>query len=148
MDSYSGFLVTILVVHGGLLLGCHSEFDEEQRAAVIRGEHLPETVHGLVRKFVDGWVLCGRCKLPETRLEVGRTKVTFDCKACGARRGCALRQAAHLDDDEHGAVVARRAARAGPTGPLVARADRRAGHLRGWGDPGGLGEIWGRSGEI
>ena len=71
----------------GLLLGCHSEFDEEQRAAVIRGEHLPETVHGLVRKFVDGWVLCGRCKLPETRLEVGRTKVTFDCKACGARRG-------------------------------------------------------------
>jgi translation initiation factor 2 beta subunit (eIF-2beta)/eIF-5 len=71
----------------GLLLGCHSEFDEEQRAAVIRGEHLPATVHGLVRKFVDGWVLCGRCKLPETRLEVGRSKVTFDCKACGARRG-------------------------------------------------------------
>ena len=70
----------------GLLLGCNSEFDEEQKAAVIRGEHLPETVHGLVRKFVDGWVLCGTCNLPETRLEVGKAKVTFDCKACGARR--------------------------------------------------------------
>jgi translation initiation factor 5 len=71
----------------GLLLGCHAEFDEEQRAAVIRGDHLPATVHGLVRKFIDGWVLCARCRLPETRLEVGRSKVTFDCKACGARRG-------------------------------------------------------------
>ena len=71
----------------GLLLGCHAEFDEEQRAAVIRGDHLPATVHGLVRKFIDGWVLCARCRLPETRLEVGRSKVIFDCKACGARRG-------------------------------------------------------------
>ena len=37
---------------------------------ILRDRVTPEAVRAIVHKFIAGWVLCVRCRLPETKIEV------------------------------------------------------------------------------
>ena len=77
----------------GLAVGALSAYDKDQGAIDLRGAYSPAVCHELVMAFVRQWVLCPRCRLPETVIRVDRAKggaakkyaVTLDCQACGAR---------------------------------------------------------------
>mmetsp|Transcript_2818 Transcript_2818/g.8104 ORF Transcript_2818/g.8104 Transcript_2818/m.8104 type:complete len:401 (-) Transcript_2818:1118-2320(-) len=67
-------------------LGAVSKYDKAQAAGTVNGAHDTEVLQQLVHKFVKQFVLCPRCNLPETSMQVDKKgNIMFDCKACGNR---------------------------------------------------------------
>lgn len=50
----------------------------------IIGTHSVKKLESLVELFIQKFVLCPKCKLPETELSVENKVIKHNCKACGA----------------------------------------------------------------
>merc|ERR1712118_430812 len=64
-------------------LGALSSYSEQEEKSIVNGAHETSTGQQLIDKFIDKFVLCPNCKLPETDMLVKKGFLMAGCKACG-----------------------------------------------------------------
>lgn len=65
----------------GKELGSQTEIKNDVH--LINGSHPAEKLQTLLDKFIEKYVLCPKCKLPETRIFVKKGEIRCKCRACG-----------------------------------------------------------------
>lgn len=73
----------------GYEIGAQSKFDPkkpERERASVSGEHDSTYMSNILKKFIQDFILCPNCKLPECVLipDKKTQKITMNCKGCGA----------------------------------------------------------------
>lgn len=69
-----------------LKLGANGSYDakhQKQQRAFLSGSHSIERISELVVLFLQQFVLCGKCTLPELTLHSERSRVYVSCRSCG-----------------------------------------------------------------
>ena len=64
-------------------LGTSAQIDERGRAR-LTGEFKRSRIEGALSTYVDEFVLCGECGLPDTRIVTEQGARVLKCDACGA----------------------------------------------------------------
>eukprot|EP01096_Ripella_sp_DP13-Kostka_P016449 TRINITY_DN800_c0_g1_i1.p1 TRINITY_DN800_c0_g1~~TRINITY_DN800_c0_g1_i1.p1 ORF type:complete len:410 (-),score=228.03 TRINITY_DN800_c0_g1_i1:33-1148(-) len=73
----------------GCELGAQSKCIEKTGLSVVNGCHDLEAMNTLLDQYIQKWVLCPNCRLPETDLSVnGKNLIFVDCNACGHHAQC------------------------------------------------------------
>lgn len=67
----------------GCELGAMSKFEESEEKALINGAHNEQVLSIILDKFIDMYVLCSECQLPEIDLIVRKGVLCCSCNACG-----------------------------------------------------------------
>jgi len=67
----------------GTELGTQSKFDTAEGKSIVNGAHDPRDLQVLIDKFVEKYVLCPNCSLPEIDLVLKKGLVGCNCNACG-----------------------------------------------------------------
>lgn len=75
----------------GFELGAQTNIDPKDDRWIINGAHESAKLQDLLDIFIKKFVLCHKCKNPETRVEIKDERITLDCKACGVRSAVDLR---------------------------------------------------------
>jgi translation initiation factor 5 len=66
----------------GCELAAQSRISDDR--AIVNGAHTDKVLQQILDVFIDKFVLCPRCKLPETKLSVkSNGDIYHKCKACG-----------------------------------------------------------------
>jgi len=63
-------------------LGARAQYDEKTQVAIVNGSHDNKTIADLLDKYIDKYVLCPGCGLPETDLFLRKGTIIAVCKAC------------------------------------------------------------------
>ncbi|CAM9876768.1 unnamed protein product [Ascophyllum nodosum] len=69
----------------GTELGAQTRYNEEDERAIVNGAHTNATLQQLVHKYVELFVLCPNCRLPETKYKIKNGSIFHKCAACGAK---------------------------------------------------------------
>lgn len=69
----------------GCELGAQTSWNKETDRAVVNGHHTDKALQDMVHKYVEGFVLCPNCGLPETEYKIKSGIVWHKCAACGAK---------------------------------------------------------------
>jgi len=69
----------------GCELGSQTKWVEEEEKALVNGAHSDVTLQQLVFRYIQKFVLCPECKLPETDYKIKSEAIFHKCAACGAK---------------------------------------------------------------
>jgi translation initiation factor 5 len=80
-----------LIKYFGFELGAQTNIDPPDDRWIINGAHEANKLQELLDGFISKFVLCKKCKNPETDVHIKDGRITLDCKACGQRSEVDLR---------------------------------------------------------
>ncbi|KAK4179243.1 domain found in IF2B/IF5-domain-containing protein [Triangularia setosa] len=80
-----------LIKYFGFELGAQTNIDPADDRWIINGAHEANKLQELLDGFISKFVLCKKCKNPETDVHIKDGHITLDCKACGQRTDVDLR---------------------------------------------------------
>jgi len=69
----------------GCELGAQTTYSAETDRAVVNGAHTDVTLQQMMKKYIDVFVLCPSCGLPETDYKIKDKSIWHRCAACGAK---------------------------------------------------------------
>jgi translation initiation factor 5 len=69
----------------GTELGAQSRYNPDTDRAIVNGAHTDAVLQELVHRYVEKFVLCPNCRLPETEYKIKSGAIYHRCKACGAK---------------------------------------------------------------
>ena len=67
----------------GCELGAQTTFSEDR--AVVNGAHNDAVLQQLMHRYIESFVLCPNCGLPETEYKIKNECIYHKCAACGAK---------------------------------------------------------------
>mmetsp|Transcript_24790 Transcript_24790/g.42445 ORF Transcript_24790/g.42445 Transcript_24790/m.42445 type:complete len:402 (-) Transcript_24790:142-1347(-) len=67
----------------GCELGAQTTYNAETDRAIVNGHHTDKVLQQLVHKYIELFVLCPNCGLPETEYKIKSGVVNHKCAACG-----------------------------------------------------------------
>ncbi|CAI7637286.1 unnamed protein product [Penicillium palitans] len=74
-----------LIKYFGFELGAQANAKPSDERWIINGSHDAPKLQDYLDGFISKFVLCKKCKNPETDVFIKDEKITLDCKACGQR---------------------------------------------------------------
>lgn len=74
-----------LIKYFGFEIGAQANAKPTDERWIINGAHDAAKLQDYLDGFISKFVLCKKCKNPETDVIIGGEKITLDCKACGQR---------------------------------------------------------------
>jgi translation initiation factor 5 len=80
-----------LIKYFGFELGAQTNIDPADDRWIINGAHEASKLQDHLDGFIQKFVLCKKCKNPETDVHIKDGRITLDCKACGQRTDVDLR---------------------------------------------------------
>lgn len=69
----------------GCEMGAQTTYNAETDRAVVNGHHQDKTLQQMVHKYIQAYVLCPNCGLPETEYKIKSGIIYHKCAACGAK---------------------------------------------------------------
>ena len=67
----------------GCELGAQTTYNTETDRAVVNGAHTDQVLQQMVHKYIELFVLCPNCRLPETEYKIKSGMIYHKCAACG-----------------------------------------------------------------
>lgn len=80
-----------LIKYFGFELGAQTNMDPADDRWIINGAHDASKLQDHLDGFINKFVLCKKCKNPETDVNINNDRILLDCKACGQRSEVDLR---------------------------------------------------------
>lgn len=72
-----------LIKYFGFELGAQTNIDPSDDRWIINGAHEASKLQDYLDGFISKFVLCRKCKNPETAVKITEGDIKLDCKACG-----------------------------------------------------------------
>ena len=69
----------------GTELGAQTTYNADTDRAVVNGAHTDLVLQEAIKKYIDVFVLCPQCGLPETDYKIKSGCIYHKCMACGAK---------------------------------------------------------------
>jgi translation initiation factor 5 len=69
----------------GCELGAQTRYHAETDRAIVNGSHNDQVLQDLIKKYIDKFVLCSNCNLPETEYRIKSGIISQKCAACGTK---------------------------------------------------------------
>jgi translation initiation factor 2 beta subunit (eIF-2beta)/eIF-5 len=69
----------------GTELGAQSKYIPETDKAIVNGAHTDGILQELMHRYIEKFVLCPNCRLPESEYKIKNECIFHRCKACGAK---------------------------------------------------------------
>lgn len=69
----------------GCELGAQTTYNAETDRAIVNGHHTDLVLQQMVHKYIETFVLCPNCRLPETEYKIKSGAIYHKCAACGAK---------------------------------------------------------------
>lgn len=80
-----------VIKYFGFELGAQTNIDPKDDRWIINGAHDSAKLQDYLDGFINKFVLCKKCKNPETDVVIKDDRILLDCKACGQRTDVDLR---------------------------------------------------------
>jgi len=69
----------------GCELGAQTTYSAETDRAIVNGAHTDAVLQGMVHRYVESFVICPNCKLPETDYKIKNDIIWHKCASCVAK---------------------------------------------------------------
>jgi translation initiation factor 5 len=69
----------------GTELGAQTRYSLETDRAIVNGAHTDQVLQDLINRYVEKFVLCPQCRLPETEYKIKNDAIFHRCAACGCK---------------------------------------------------------------
>lgn len=69
----------------GTELGAQTRYAADTDRAIVNGQHSDQVLQDLINRYVEKFVLCPNCRLPETDYKIKSECIYHKCMACGAK---------------------------------------------------------------
>jgi len=68
----------------GTEIGAQTSYSEKDDRAVVNGQHTDVQLQNMIHKYIENFVICPICRLPETDYKIKNGCIYHRCAACGA----------------------------------------------------------------
>lgn len=72
----------------GCELGSQTSYSADTDRAIVNGAHTANDLQTHLSKYIENFVLCKNCRLPETRYKIKGGIIDQKCAACGSKDTC------------------------------------------------------------